>query len=454
MIACRETLVLIRKSLFLVVGAILVSCGSTSTAVPREGTSQQATQPSAHGTPLDQTTMQPGTTAQAGQASAWIAADAHLHGHGCGGQREAQDLYDLLQPASLDIASALVWGEGYEDDRPFFTGQDWEGSTPGRIIHYDLEVSAFAAAQMGHQVILGLSSLDFPDQLSSLPVADWAHEQGAVDGFAHAGTWPTGGAFPIAVESGNVPFEAPILAALGKLDFLEVEQVMTHEGEWSNGITALWYPLLNSGFAIPILGGSDYPCLPDGAGTVRTLFPASAGTGYEGWLNAIRTGQSVVAGNRPGWLDISVNGQGMGSTLDVASGESVEVVVSANLAEAGIVEIVVNGAVQDSAQVSAGESRTAFTIPLIASSWIAARAPGFHTSPIYVRVDGEPIRASAADADYFVRFIDDLLRQIDAGAFTYHDYSAEQIRAEFAAVRDLYLAAREVFVQRATESQQ
>jgi hypothetical protein len=201
------------------------------------------------------------------------------------------------------------------------------------------------------------------------------------------------------------------------------------------------------------VGGSDYPCLPDGPGSARTLFPAEAGSGYAGWLNAIRTGQTVVAGNRPGWLDITVNGRRMGSVLDVASGEQVGVVVEANLMEAGTLEIVVNGTVQESVPVGAGETQTTFALPLTTSAWIAARAPGFHTSSVYARVDSKPIRPSASNADYFARYIDDLLRQIDTGAFTYHDYNAEQIRAEFAAVRDQYLAARDEFARRAAEAQ-
>src|SRR3990170_4627413 len=199
-----------KVSCLVVAGALLISCGSAPTPEPVTDTHSLTDTP-AHGTPVGHATAPPEATAQGGQTSAWIAADAHLHGHGCGGQRDAQDLHDLLQPASLNIAAALVWGEGYDDDRPFFTGQDWEGSTPDRILHYDLEVSAFAAASMGHQVILGLSSLDFPDQLSSLPVSDWARQQGAVDGFAHAGTWPSGGAFP-SPGGGNIPFEAQVPA--------------------------------------------------------------------------------------------------------------------------------------------------------------------------------------------------------------------------------------------------
>jgi hypothetical protein len=242
MITRRPVLPLMRVSLFLVAGVILTSCGS----IPTPAAGASALQPPthtpvhvtlAHATQVNQTTPLPGAPPQAGQTSAWIAADAHLHGHGCGGQRNPRDLYDLLQPASLDIASALVWGQGYDDDRPFFSGQDWEGSTSDRIVHYDLEVSGFAAALMGHQVILGLSSLDFPNQLSSLPIADWAQEQGAVDGFAHAGTWPSGGAFPVAGR-GDVPYEAPIRAGLGTLGFLEIEQTMGHDGQWSNGIAA------------------------------------------------------------------------------------------------------------------------------------------------------------------------------------------------------------------------
>jgi len=392
------------------------------------------------------------TSSAASPTADWVVADAHLHGHGCGGQRGPAELLALLSPASLNIASALVWGQGFADDRPYFTGQDAPGSSPARIVHYDLEVSAFPSDLMGHQVVLGLSSIEFPDKLSSLPIADWAHTQGAIDGFAHAGTWPADGAFPVAGQGGNVPFEAPVRAALGTLDFIEIEQLMTHDGRWSNGITQLWYPLLNSGIAVPIVGGSDYPCLPEGAGAVRTLFPANIGTGYDGWLKAIRNGRTVVAGNRPGSLDMTINGQPLGSVLDIRSGQSLDVAVTANLPEAGRMELIVNGRVEESADVGAGANSKNFTVVLTQSAWIAVRAPGFHTSPIYVRIDGRPIRASASDADYFARYIDDLLRQIDAGAFARHDIAPDQMRSEFAAVRNQYLTARDEFRRRVAET--
>ena len=61
---------------------------------------------------------------------------------------------------------------------------------------------------------------------------------------------------------------------------------------------------------------------------------------------------------------------------------------------------------------------------------------------------GQPIRASAADAEFFVKWIDNLIQQTSPGgawsAFLSHDHEAAQ---------DRYRKARAIFEDRAREAE-
>src|SRR6185436_19957273 len=88
----------------------------------------------------------------------WAEGDTHFHGHGCEGDLGPAELEAFITHRHLAFGSALVWGEGYQEDRPHFTGEDSAQSTPGHVLHYDLEVSKFAASHCGHLILLGLRS--------------------------------------------------------------------------------------------------------------------------------------------------------------------------------------------------------------------------------------------------------------------------------------------------------
>ena len=60
---------------------------------------------------------------------------------------------------SLNVASVLTWGPCYYHQKQFFTGHDDPLSRPGRLMHYDLEVSGFPSSHAGHLVLLGLNCL-------------------------------------------------------------------------------------------------------------------------------------------------------------------------------------------------------------------------------------------------------------------------------------------------------
>jgi hypothetical protein len=94
------------------------------------------------------------------------------------------------------------------------------------------------------------------------------------------------------------------------------------------------------------------------------------------------------------------------------------------------------------------------TIDFRHSGWLAARRMDWqnghqtHTGAVYVLVQGQPIRASADDAEYFVQWIDNLIQQTSPGGpwsnFLGDDRAAAQAR---------YRQARAIFADRAREAQ-
>jgi hypothetical protein len=123
----------------------------------------------------------------------------------------------------------------------------------------------------------------------------------------------------------------------------------------------------------------------------------------------------------------------------------------------GRIEVVQNGSVvaSQTADVAPG-SPAAFetTVEFQKSGWLAARRMDWqnghqtHTGAVYVIVKGQPIRASAADAEFYVKWIDNLIQQTSPGGawstFLSHDREAAQVR---------YRKARGIFEERAREAE-
>ncbi len=136
---------------------------------------------------------------------------------------------------------------------------------PSFILHYDLEVSHFAAARTGHLILLGLDSLAFSSDVfdipqSGVPVVDWARQQPrAVVGMAHGQFWPSDGSFPVPPGGCCVPWEVVVHAARGRLDFLSMERTL----DAGPGTFLLWKAMQNAGFRVAIAGGSDWSCISE-----------------------------------------------------------------------------------------------------------------------------------------------------------------------------------------------
>jgi hypothetical protein len=109
------------------------------------------------------------------------------------------------------------------------------------------------------------------------------------------------------------------------------------------------------------------------------------------------------------------------------------------------VEIVVNGTPAATKTIVAdGTMQTlTFDVALDRSSWIAARIlPSSHTNPVFAIVEGKPIRASRASAEWCLDAVNQCWSQ-----------KAPRFRAsELADARKAYEYARQVYRQRLGES--
>lgn len=356
----------------------------------------------------------------------FVASDPHLHGRGCDlPSTSSAGLAQRMADEGIEVGAALVWGDGFEAERGLFTGADSPVSTGARILHYDLEVSAFAAGESGHLVMLGLRDIDysgnpFRSPRSGLDLPAWARAQGerVAVGMAHGQFWSENG-FPTPREC-CMPWDFPVQAVRGGVTFIVTER----RGDGppiDPGTFQLWRTLLNAGYRIAVMGGSDYPCIHhEYSGFPRTDVIVSGALTYDAWLEGVRRGRTVVTLDSAHRLNLRVNGAPLGSEVAARAGEVLLVSVESESPEPAGVELLVNGGTAATIVLPAGRQVATLRLGLPQSAWIAARTPRAATSAIYVVVEGRPIRGAPADICYLKQYTDylsDLVRsrRVDLG---------------------------------------
>jgi len=335
----------------------------------------------------------------------------------------------------------------------------------------------------------------------TLPILQWAAKQGAVVGFAHSG-WGlavTGSDVPslqvppfdgIGANEYIVDVTHP-----GAVNFISAADTPY---PWE---LSIWYHTLNVGFRTRISGETDFPCIfDDRVGRGRT-YAHMGRLAFDGFLDALRRGATYVSDGRTHLLDFTVNGTQVGTgegDVRVAKGGTITATATvaayldevprlaprpstdpgwgttsthadledpaplarrpvdqapywdierARLADTRRVplELVVNGQVAGRQEVEADgkEHDVRFTAVIDRSSWVALRIlPAAHTNPVFVLVDGKPIRASRASARWCLASVDQSWTQ-----------KAPQIRpSERDAARAAWEHARAVYRQLLAES--
>jgi hypothetical protein len=134
-------------------------------------------------------------------ASGWYSGDHHIHGAGCAHYAvptqgvSPQDMFRQVKGEGLNVGCVLTWGPCYDFQRRYFGPVADAASEPLTVLKYDLEISGFGSAAMGHVCLLNLSDQEYPgsDGTSTkgwptwtVPVMRWAKEQGGVTGYPHS----------------------------------------------------------------------------------------------------------------------------------------------------------------------------------------------------------------------------------------------------------------------------
>lgn len=397
-------------------------------------------------------------------AHGWYSGDHHIHGAGCAHYEAPtegvtpQDMMRHVLGEDLNIGCVLSWGPCWYFQKQFFQGKVHELSTDRYVMRYDVEVSGFPSSHAGHLCLLRLKEDDYPGTTRieewpswNLPVLRWGKEQGAVVGYSHSG-------WGLQTQATQLPnYEMPRFDGIGAneyivdvvhdaCDFISAVDTPIH---WELNI---WYHTLNCGYTARISGETDFPCIyGQRVGLGRSYVKLDGGNDqpldYDAWADGIRDGRSYCSDGLTHLFDFNINGLGVGekgeggraSVLALRAGEPLKVTVKAaalldeqprddirnqplenqpywHVERARVggsrtveVELIVNGQVVEKKPIEAnGEiAEVTFDYTPAASTWVATRIfPAAHTNPVFVEVDGKPIRASRRSAQWCLEAVE------------------------------------------------
>ncbi|HET9823901.1 MAG TPA: CehA/McbA family metallohydrolase, partial [Chitinophagaceae bacterium] len=267
----------------------------------------------------------------------------------------------------------------------------------------------------------------------TLPVLTWARSQKAITGYAHSG-W---GLAPLQPINELPNYVMPKMDGIGANEYI-VTVTQNAVDFFSAGDTPprwelnMWYHTLNCGFRTRLSAETDFPCIFDErVGIARSYFKTGRPLNYDAYVAAIREGRCYVSDGGSHIIDFSVNGLEAGtmdSELKLPAAQTVRISAKTtaflpqtqteegaviahreqdeqpywNIERARIgnsrvipIELIVNGVAVDKREIVAdGTWQTVnFQYSISRSSWIALRIyPSSHTNPVFVTIDGKPIR--------------------------------------------------------------
>ena len=384
----------------------------------------------------------------------WYSGDHHIHAAGCAHYEKPtegvypRDMMRYILGEDLKVGSVLSWGPGWYFQKTFFEGKDNQLSTKENLMRYDVEVSGFPSSHTGHIVLLGLTEQDYPGTKRiedwpswGIPIFRWAKAQNAVAGFAHSG-------WGLALKEEKLPTdEIPPFDGIGANEFIVgvtqnlVDFISTVDTPYAYELN-IWYHTLNVGYRTRISGETDFPCIyGERVGLGRSYVRQREKHDYRDWVDGIREGRNYVSDGKSHLLDFKVNGVEMGaggSEVDLARPATVHITANVgalldempderihklrydekpywDLERARIgssrkvpLELVINGEPVARQEIEAdGVLRpVSFDRKIERSSWVALRIlPSSHTNPIFVLVNGKPIR-SQRSAEWCLKAVD------------------------------------------------
>jgi hypothetical protein len=388
------------------------------------------------------------------------SGDHHIHAAGCAHYTNptegvhAKDMMRQVLGEDLKVGCNLTWGPCFDYQKQFFTGKDDAASKLPYLLRYDVEVSGFGSHKSGHLCLLRLKDMMYPGGDSDkhwptlgLNTLRWAKKQGAITGPAHSGNG-------ILVKDNRLPsYLVPAYNGIGANEFI-VD--ITHEVPGPDGKPVpstdfistvdtdpyaeltMWYHTLNCGFRVRASGETDFPCITgERVGMGRSYVKLDKTLDYDQWCEGIRKGRNYVSEGKSHIIDMKLNDLEMGTNnselrlaapatgrltarvaayLPETAPEPTRSRIPWNIEKARIgdtrtvkVEAIVNGQpVAEKVLTADGKLQdVSFDLKLERSAWVALRIfPSSHSNPIFVLVDGKPIRASKRSAEWCRKGVD------------------------------------------------
>lgn len=282
-----------------------------------------------------------------------------------------------------------------------------------------------------------------------LPILQWGKQQGGVVGFSHSG-------WGLQVPGNKLPvYEMAPFDGIGANEY--IVDVVHDACDFISAVDTpaiwelnIWYHTLNCGYTCRISGETDFPCIYGdrvGLGRAYVKLNPDQELNFDHWVQGIKDGRSYCCDGLSHLFDFQVNGLGVGesgvdgraSVLAAQTGDRLNVSVRAaarleespredirrrpldqkpywHVERARIgntrkvpVELIVNGHSVATTEIDANGAihELTFDYQLERSSWVALRIfPSCHTNPIFVEVDGKPIRASKRSAQWCLDAVD------------------------------------------------
>jgi hypothetical protein len=134
-------------------------------------------------------------------AHGFYGGDHHIHGAGCSHYESPtkgvtpKDMFLQVKGEGLNVGCVLTWGPCFEFQRGFFSPAADQISEPLTMLKYDLEISGFGSAALGHVCLLNLRDQTYPGSGGTkekgwptwtVPVLRWCKQQGGVTGYPHS----------------------------------------------------------------------------------------------------------------------------------------------------------------------------------------------------------------------------------------------------------------------------
>jgi hypothetical protein len=315
--------------------------------------------------------------------SGWYSGEDHIH-YTRESEHDDHDLGVFTEAEDLNVANILQMGNIAATG---FAQRNWKPIISERAPSFVLVPGQEdpRTSYRGHTIQLNLKRpVRKPTHyLLYHEVFEDVRTQGGLTGYAHVNPLQDEGLNEVTGMAIDVPF--------GLVDFAEIFSLhFTDE--------SIWFDFLNLGYKIAPSAGTDYPW-GDVPGAVRNYVKIDGAFTPQAWFTGLKQGHTFVTSGAV--LELTINGQGMGSEIRVKNGDPLMIraraEINPDMGAISWLELIEQGGPVKvtSSEKGAPALQLDCDLPAKHGTWFVVRAHGpnkeilAESAPIYVFVDGQ-----------------------------------------------------------------